>query len=258
MASDQHGLTRRHLIASGVAGAAVLTLPPAVAAATTSPALRRSTWVELIGATVDCDGTGLKVLAVDDLDFAVERSIVGHEDAFVVELAGPELAADVPVVRHPAFGSASLFVAPVDRPGSVITYQLLVDRTVRLAAADPPAAGPGAVSEPASVPPEPLTPAAAAEARRYALLRSARVARRRGSRMALLRFHPAAAVQQVAVRLQRGNAVLARGRALAIDDGAEVRLRARTPIPHGRYDLLVTAVDRDGRKTTVRRPVAIQ
>ena len=261
-----NGLTRRRVIANGAVSAAVITLPLPLArpAAAAEPprALRRSTWQALVGERVACaTGFELEVVAVADLTHAGERGLAGDADAFAVMLGGRAEAALAGVateLTHPSFGSASLFLGQVDRPDAGRHhFELVIDRSVPLASV--PAPLPEAPGEPAvpAPPPQPLTEAERAEVRRYAFVRAARLARRRGRRVVRLRFAPAADIRRVRVRLERAGRVLARGQGTALRHAAELRLQASGPMPRGRCDLVVTAVDGAGLRTTVRLPVVI-
>jgi hypothetical protein len=61
----------------------------------------------------------------------------------------------------------------------------------------------------------------------------------------------------VRVRVERAGRVLARGQGTALRNEAELRLQASGPLPRGRCSLVVTAVDGESLRTTVRVPVVI-
>jgi hypothetical protein len=127
-------LTRRRLLELG-AGAwlaamlgAVTTAPASEANFTAPRYLRRASWVPLIGTTAAAGGVTLRLTEVADLPHLVAR-----DDAFALELTGPAgaLSAGIHQLRHPALGTFTLFVSPVDTvAGGVQHYEIVVDRSV--------------------------------------------------------------------------------------------------------------------------------
>lgn len=181
--------TRRRALQLGtLAGtAAVLGGPaaPARAANRTPLALRRATYVPLVGQGFDVGGRLLSLESVADVEGAAgDASLRGHDEAFVLSFTGATgLEAATHRVAHRAFGSADLLVAPVAlSDGASQRYELVVDRSVGRPA-DPPEPAPGRSSPPAH-PGDPEAAAAAlATFERKVAAKAARAAKaRRGRR----------------------------------------------------------------------------
>jgi len=149
-------LTRRSLLRAGAvgAGATVVGLRPwAAAPAAAAPEhLLRSSYEGRVGQRFRIGPAELRLLAVDDLaSAAVEKSLVGRENAFVLAFAGPldaALESGTKSVGHPALGRFTLFVSEVGQPQTERRYEAVIDRSVRglrsarkrtAAAARPPA-----------------------------------------------------------------------------------------------------------------------
>jgi hypothetical protein len=155
-------LTRRRLVQLGlVTWAGVMLGAPRLARAagtdvTAPAALRRSTWAPLAGSAIAVGGTMLRLDAVGDLPY-----LAGRDDAFRLELIG-RVGAVPPGIhpfRHPAFGSAELFVAPVDAIVSGVSrYEVVVDRSVGVPHVVPAAPNPPAASTPAAPSSAPAAP----------------------------------------------------------------------------------------------------
>ena len=132
-------LTRRSLVRAGalaVAATLVGLRPWAAAPAAAAPGhLLRSSYEGLAGEGFRVGSADLRLLSVDDLaGAAVERSLAGSEDAFVLVFAGPLDAAldgGTHSVTHPALGGFELFVSEVERPQSERRYEAVIDRSVR-------------------------------------------------------------------------------------------------------------------------------
>ena len=77
----------------------------------------------------------LRLLSVDDLaGAAVDKSLKGREDAFVLVFSGPLGAAldgGTHAVTHPALGTFELFVSAVEQPQTDRRYEAVIDRSVR-------------------------------------------------------------------------------------------------------------------------------
>ena len=64
---------------------------------------------------------------------AVDKSLAGSEDAFVLAFAGPldaALEGGTHAVTHPALGTFELFVSAVEQPQSERRYEAVIDRSV--------------------------------------------------------------------------------------------------------------------------------
>jgi hypothetical protein len=131
-------LTRRSLLHAGVLGAAATFVglrPWAAAPAAAAPGhLRRSSYDGLAGEGFRVGSADLRLLSVEDLaSAAVEKSLVGSEDAFVLAFAGPldaALEGGTHSVMHPALGTFELFVSEVGQPRSERRYEAVIDRSV--------------------------------------------------------------------------------------------------------------------------------
>jgi hypothetical protein len=141
--SSSTTLTRRSLLRSAAAAAAASFVglhvwPPAHAGAAASH-LRRSSYAGLVGKSFTADSVGLKLLAVSDVaGAAVDESLAGSEDAFVLEFSGPldhPLAGGTHTLSHPRLGQFDLFVSAVDQPRPDRRYEAVVDRSVSARAA---------------------------------------------------------------------------------------------------------------------------
>ena len=236
--------TRRQVLKTGGAAIALAAVPPtAWAARSTEPAaahLIRSAWTGRLGEEV---GSGLRLDAVSDIGAAAERGLTGSEDAFVLSLSGPRTLSEG---VHP-LGDGELFVAPVGVPGERQSYEAVVDRSVRLPAPSPPPVA--AVSEPDA------TGEGEGE-RRFAFLRSVRVRRGRPGLQISVRVAPG--IRAVAVRVERDGTVVGRSRETVRGRRAQLGVRLRPRRARGRFDLIVTATDRDGVRTTVRRALVLR
>ena len=137
------GLTRRHLVRTGVAGAAALwfggfnRLAGLAEAATLKGPLRRASYAGLAGAfAVSVEGATqtLELVDVGDLPVAATRpELRGRDDAFALRLRGSAASAfeqGTRDFRHPELGGFSLFLAPAERAGDAQDYEAIIDRTV--------------------------------------------------------------------------------------------------------------------------------
>jgi hypothetical protein len=139
------GLTRRHVVRAGAAGAAAVWLGgferlAGLAGATTLKApLRRSSYAGLSGTFAVAVGAGTQTLefaGVEDLPIAASRpELRGHDDAFSLQLRGDATTAFPQGTRqfsHPDLGEFSLFLAPVEQATETQTYEAIIDRTVKI------------------------------------------------------------------------------------------------------------------------------
>lgn len=269
-------LTRRKMLQVSGIGALALTVPlPAAsaAAAAAPPHLRRSSYLGFVGRPFAVDGgPELRLVSVRDLDRArTDAGLRDHEEAFVLTFAGPiapVAASGIHPLRHPELGTATLFITPVQRAGTEQAYEVLVDRTVRLASwLDAPpvdetaleTAVPAASAADRSVhsAPSPAVPAPASRPK-PSRLRIRAKAQRTGSRVATDLQFPGGGVQAVRVRLMRGGRTHARGEGAVRQGRATLSLKPLRRTPRGTYELVITATDRRGHVTTVSRSVKVR
>jgi hypothetical protein len=131
-------LTRRSLLHAGAIGAAASLAglrPWAPAPAAAVPGhLLRSSYTGLVGQSFTIGSADLRLRSVGDLaGAAVDKSLAGSEDAFVLAFSGPLDAALEGVthaVTHPALGSFELFVSEVGQPRSERRFEAVIDRSV--------------------------------------------------------------------------------------------------------------------------------
>ena len=158
-------ITRRSLLRMGAAASAatLVGLRPwasARAAAATSHLLR-SSYAGLVGECFAAGSVELRLLSVADVaGAAVDPSLAGSEDAFVLTFSGPlepTLDAGAYTLSNAELGTFELFTSPVEQPREDQRYEAVVDRSVgapksppkRAAAAEPGAPG-ASVEEPRS------------------------------------------------------------------------------------------------------------
>jgi hypothetical protein len=259
--NETTGLTRRSLLCAGAtAGAAVaLGVKPWAAAAAGPGYLRRSGYAGLEGTHFTVE-TGAKPVVLrlesvaDVAGAAGKRALVGSDDAFALTFSGPlstPLDSGIHTLRHPRLGSFELFSSPVDTPDSDRTYEVVVDRSVGVAAAQSEAPQAPKAEAPKPEPPadetHPSEPEpVAALVRRASLRRAGRWAR---CDVVLRRSVEA---ERVRGRLVRRGRVVARAGRDVTDGRAVLRFEAPHRLASGTYTLLVIAVDADGKTTTER------
>jgi hypothetical protein len=132
-------LTRRSLLRAGAlatAGSFVGLRPWSPAPAAAAPGhLVRSSYDGLVGESFRVGSVDLRLLSVEDVaGAAVDKSLAGSEDAFVLAFSGPlgaALAGGTHSVTHPALGTFALFLSAVEQPRSDRRYEAVVDRSVR-------------------------------------------------------------------------------------------------------------------------------
>jgi uncharacterized protein DUF6916 len=254
-------LTRRSLLRSGAiaSAAALVGLRPWAAAPALAAQghLLRSSYEGLVGHRFTAGSIELTLLSVSDLaGAAVDASLSGSEDAFVLAFAGPlepALEGGTLTLTHPGLGTFELFLSPVDAPAADRRYEAVVDRSVG-APKTPrkrPAAAPAAAAAAG-------TAAAPAEARtlkrpvrRIALRRTARGAR------ADLVLSATAGIERVYGRLAR------RGKTIAVAAGdvrgrrTALRFRGAPNLAAGTYTVHLVLVDGQGRSVVRRRRVKL-
>ena len=96
--------------------------------------LLRSSYLGLVAESFRVGPVDLRLLSVEDLaGAAVDKSLKGREDAFVLVFSGPLGAAldgGTHAVTHPALGTFELFVSAVEQPQTDRRYEAVIDRSV--------------------------------------------------------------------------------------------------------------------------------
>ena len=268
-------LSRRRLVqASGALGAALyLGIEPlsaharagtATRSSNGTPFLRRSSYAALttrdFAAIGLVDGGALRLTldAVSDVPAAeAVEALAGHEDAFVLTFRGPSaLGSGIHALRHPDLGEFELFLSPLGRAQErLVTYQAVIDRTVRLAPEDFAAAPaePAPAAAAAAAPPAAPTPAPPARRPRTVAswLVAASARRRQDQLFAYVELGRTG--DRITASLKRGDVVYARGRRATHAASARIALRPFRRVPAGRYDLVVTLARGRTKVTTKRR-----
>jgi hypothetical protein len=252
-------LTRRSLLRAGAAAGAVAVVgvrPWAAMAAAGPGYLTRSAYAGLEGTSFTVE-TGaepvvLRLVSVSDVaGAATSRSLAGSDDAFALTFSGPlatPLDSGIHTLHHPRIGSFELFASPVDAADSDQSYEVVVDRSIGVAAAraDAPNGGP-MQDEPQ---PEPAPPASLV--RRVSLRRAGRWLR------CEVVLRSSVDAERVRCRLFRKGRLVARAACELTDGRAVVRLEAAHRLAAGSYTLVVTAVHGDGSATSERRRVTVR
>lgn len=263
-------LSRRTVLKRSGIGALALSIPatgwtaaPAQARVAV-PALRRSTWLPLIGQRVALTGgPELQVDGVADLAGAArDAGLRDLDEAFVVSFSvrgDGTVSSGLHELRHAAFGSAVLFISPVG--GSATTLELIVDRTVRIAAAldapqidDAQSATAAAAASTATVAPV-ASPTRSLAARR---IRVRAAARRAGGKLVATLEFPGGGVQAVRIELHRGGRRVAAGTGAVRHGQAAVTLRSRGRIARGQYEAVLTVTDRRANVITLHRAITVR
>jgi hypothetical protein len=278
-------LSRRRLVQAGGAATALVYLgglPGAAQAAGAPSFLSRAPYVPLVDTAFDAVSASgmtatLQLTAVADLARArSEPSFAGRDDAFALTFSGPReilLDAGIHELRHPALGAFSLFIAPVDDSPTEQRYEVVVDRSVRLASAQQDAPEPLSISNDAvaAAPPVPVTvtvPAASATTKakakakpkkRAKLVQSATISRRGGVLTADIRIAAGRGSVSVRAALMRDDVEYARaGRLLRGRHGIRLNLRELRRTPAGAYELRVVVTDQHGKRTQTTRRVTLR
>jgi hypothetical protein len=291
MPTTTAGLTRRRLVQAGGAATAVLYLgglPGRASAAGVPSYLSRSAYAELGDAPFTAVTAGgltptLRLAEVADLARAAhEPAFAGREDAFALLFSGPRdgsLDSGIHELRHPALGAFAVFISPVQASGTgEQLYEVVVDRSVRLASAVQDAPEPMALSNavPASAAAAAVSPAAPAAAKTTAapatagaakptpkqpakLVQSALLARRGGELTVDVRVAAGKGLVSVRAELLRDGVEHARdARRLKGRVGIRLHLREVLPTPLGSgYRRKIIVTDRHGRRTSSTRRVTV-
>jgi hypothetical protein len=280
---DAYTLTRRRLIQIGggaVAAVYLGGLTGTAAAAGVPGALKRSSYASLIGTPFTATavtGAAATLTLTEVADLARARSepvLAGRDDAFALSFSGPTAAVldgGIHELAHPTLGRFSVFIAPVDRAESSQSYEVVVDRTVSLGAAEQQAPAPlahsnssaGGAAVPVTAAGAPAKASASKPKPKPAAkprpLQSATVARRGGVLTADVRVAAGEGIVSVRASLLRDGLECARaGRLLHKRLAVRLNLRELTPVTPGAYELQVTTHDHTGRRVTGRRPVIIR
>jgi len=199
-----------------------------------------------VGERFKVGSADLRLLSVDDLaSAAVEKSLVGREDAFVLAFAGPldaALEGGTKSVRHPALGRFKLFVSEVGQPHSLRRYEAVIDRSVR---------GRRSARKRTSAEVRPAAPARVPMVRRLSLRRTPS-----GARADVL-LAAATDAERVFGRLSRG------GKTIAVAEGdvgsqcAVVRFRGARGLRRGTHTVTLVLVDSAGVASVRRRRVRL-
>lgn len=280
-AADAAGrlLTRRRLVQAGTAAGAALYLGGLASTASASgdvPAfLTRSGYRGLTGSTFTATGPAgipATLTLTDVADLARTRSepaFAGREDAFALTFSGPRdavLASGIHELSHPVLGRFSLFITPVGETGGGQRYEVVVDRSVRLATASEQAPAPLAHTN-AAVATAPAAAAAPARSGRAGtqahrpvkLVRSAGLARRAGILTCDVRVAPHHGLVSARATLLRDGVEYARAaRLLRGKAGVRLNMRELRKVPAGEYDLRVTVTDVRGRRTVTTRRATVR
>jgi hypothetical protein len=252
-------LTRRSLLRSGAAAGAAMFVglrPWATAHAAGAPGhLLRSSYEGLVGHRFTVGSGELRLLSISDVaGAAVDGSLAGSEDAFVLPFSGPlepALECGVHTVTHPGLGTFELFLAPVDRPDSERRYEALVDRSV------------GAPNTPRNRPayaPAAAVPAAGTVATPVALKRPVRRIAlrrtRRGARADVV-LSTTAGTDRVHGRLTRRGKTIALGAQDVSGQRAALKFSGMPGLPAGSYGVHLVLVDAEGRSVVRHRRVKL-
>jgi hypothetical protein len=260
-------LTRRRLVQIGAAGAATFLIGSrggfegVAQAATSSNGLRRSDYLGLSSsgftASVDGGSRALELVGVEDLPIASQvPSLANSDDAFslIFEGSGPSFPQGVRELSHPQLGKLSLFVVPVGRRTGDQTYEVIVDRTVKIPGLEegggPQQVNPGARAEMAS--PRKVAAAGIGPSLRRASLRPSTSGKRL---LADVQLANAASVVSVRATLLRRGRVVAIASAGSSRGRSLLRFGARAPLNPASYQLSLVMLDRAGRATALRKAV---
>ena len=134
--SGLNAITRRELLIGG-AGLAGTVLVAGFAgfrvfASPGDAHLVRASWAPLVGTDVRVGGTSLRLVRIRDLgpQRYGNRLLTGSQH-FALDFAGPldaPLSSSLHTVEHPLLGRFQMFLSPVSKPGSVLTYEAIINR----------------------------------------------------------------------------------------------------------------------------------
>ena len=106
----------------------------APAAAAPGSHLIRSSYTGLSQTSFAVGSAELELQSISDVaGAALDASLAGSEDAFVLTFSGPvaqPLESGTQTVSHPELGTFELFVSPIERPSGDCQYEAAIDRSV--------------------------------------------------------------------------------------------------------------------------------
>lgn len=266
--STSNSLTRRSLVQVGAAGAATIWLGKLgglegkAQAATGGDALRRSTYLSLASAdfkvTADGRAHSLELVGVEDLPIASRvPSLRNSDEAFSLRFrgaAGNSFGQGIHQLSHQQLGTSSLFIAPIEKPGNHQDYEILVDRTVKIPGLDE--TGAPAAADPSARGSSESSRRAVGQRAVPRLVRASLRSSNSGKKLlADVQLANAAAIGSVRATLTRRGKVVAGASAGSKRGHSLLRFGIRPPQRGGRYELLLTAIDRDGHVTSLRKQV---
>ena len=148
----QHLLTRRRVIASGIAaavGATLLDFGTAAVASAKAPGparlryrtkgFKRARFAPHVGTQIKLRPAGApairgQLVAVEDLAGASVRHLAGSQDAYALRFRAPQavqLEQSTIGIRHPRFGVVRLFVTPSTSTPQYQDYVAVINRVTR-------------------------------------------------------------------------------------------------------------------------------
>ena len=105
------------------------------AAAAAGRHLVRSSYTGLSRRSFSVGSAELQLESISDVaGAALDASLAGSEDAFVLTFSGPlaqSLESGTHSLRHPDLGTFELFISPITRPSTECRYEAVIDRSVR-------------------------------------------------------------------------------------------------------------------------------
>lgn len=262
-------LTRRRLVQVGAAGAATIWLGKVgeftgIAQAAGGDGLRRSSYLDLSTQDFKVSAAGstypLELISVDDLPIAAEvPTLRGSDDAFALRFRGDgrkTFEQGIHELSHAQLGSAALFIAPIEKPGASQDYEIVVDRTVKLAGLEedgsPAPVAPGKRASDAS--PRQISAHHAVPRLITASLRRSNSGRKL---LADVTLGNAAAITSVKATLTRRGRVVASASAGSKRGRSLLRFGTKAPLRGARYELSLIAIDAAGQVTQLRKHVQL-
>jgi hypothetical protein len=106
----------------------------APAAAASGRHLVRSSYTGLALPSFAVGTAELQLHSISDVaGAALDASLAGSEDAFVLTFSGPvaqPLESGIQTLCHPELGTFELFISPIERPSADCQYEAVIDRSV--------------------------------------------------------------------------------------------------------------------------------
>jgi hypothetical protein len=107
----------------------------APAAAASGRHLVRSSYTGVARISFAVGSGELRLRSISDVaGAALDASLAGSDDAFVLTFSGPlgqQLESGTHTLRHPELGTFELFISPITRPSTDCLYEAVIDRSVR-------------------------------------------------------------------------------------------------------------------------------